>query len=179
MDQRPEVPVANPEARIVTVRSQRVMLDSDLAALYGASTRRFNEAIKRNVARFPRDFSFRISHEEFAALMSQFATSKPFRGGRRKLPLVFTEHGAIMAAGVLNSPRAIEMSIYVVRAFVRLRQVLSGNEQLACKLAALEQSVAALDSGTRRQFEDVYAAIKALMIQPPLKGRPIGFTADL
>ena len=84
-----------------------------------------------------------------------------------------------MAAGVLNSPRAIEMSIYVVRAFVRLRQVLSGNEQLACKLAALEQSVAALDSGTRRQFEDVYAAIKALMIQPPLKGRPIGFTADL
>jgi hypothetical protein len=179
MDQRPRVPVGNPDARILTVRGHRVILDSDLAGLYGASTRRFNEAIKRNAARFPPDFSFRISGEEYAALMSQFATSKPSQGGRRKLPLVFTEHGAIMAAGVLNSPRAVEMSVYVVRAFVRLRQVLAGNDQLARKLAALEQSVCALDSGTRQQFEDVYAAIKALMVQPPIKGRPIGFTADL
>ncbi len=179
MDKSTEVPVSNPAARIVTVRSQRVILDSDLAVLYGASTRRFNEAIKRNAARFPPDFSFRISHEEYAALMSQIAKSKPTRGGRRKLPLVFTEHGAIMAAGVLNSPRAIEMSVYVVRAFIRLRQVLAGNEQLAHKLAALEHSVATLDSGTREKFEAVYAAIKALMVQPPLKGRPIGFTADL
>ena len=125
----------DPEFRILIVRGQRVILDSSLAALYGVSTGRFNESVKRNAGRFPADFSFRISDKEYASLMSQSAISKPVRGGRRKLPLVFTEHGAIMAASVLNSPRAIEMSVYVVRAFVRLREVLAGNEQLARKLA--------------------------------------------
>jgi hypothetical protein len=93
--------------------------------------------------------------------------------------MVFTEHGAIMAATVLNSPRAIKMSLYVVRAFVRLRQLVQTNADLARKLAALERSVARLDTNTRMQFDDVYAAIKALMAPPPTKRRPIGFTADL
>lgn len=109
--------------------------------------------------------------------MSQFATSS--WGGHRKPPTAFTEHGAIMAASVLNSPRAVEMSVYVVRAFVKLRQVLASNTELAKKLEALEKSVATLDARTRRQFEDVYKAIRALMAPPTTKSRPIGFTADL
>jgi hypothetical protein len=99
-------------------------------------------------------------------------------GGRRKPPLVFTEHGAMMAASVLNTPRAVGMSVYVVRAFVKLRQVLASNALLARKLDALEKSVATLDASTRRQFEEVYAAIRALMAPPAARKRPIGFTAD-
>ena len=109
--------------------------------------------------------------------MSQFATSS--WGGTRKRPLAFTEHGAIMAATVLNSPRAVQMTVYVVRAFVKLREVLAANEDLARKLEALEKSVATLDAGTRKQFEEVYRAIRALMTPPAPKSRPIGFTADL
>ena len=133
----------------------------------------------RNQACFPSDFAFRLTAGEFDALTSQNAMPKRGRGGRRSLPLVFTEHGAIMAATVLNSPKAIEMSVYVVRAFVRLRQLVQANADLARKLAALERSLARLDTSTRTQFDDVYAAIKALMAQPPAKRRPIGFTADL
>jgi len=166
-------------SRILLIRGQRVLLDSTLAGLYGVATFRFNEAVKRNQARFPADFTFRLTSGEFDALTSQNAMSKPGRGGRRSLPLVFTEHGAIMAATVLNSPRAIETSVYVVRAFVRLRQLVQANADLARKLAALERSVARLDTSTRTEFEDVYAAIKALMAQPPTKRRPIGFTVDL
>ncbi len=110
-------------------------------------------------------------------MKSPFATSR--WGGKRKPPLAFTEHGAIMAATVLNSPRAVEMSVYVVRAFVKLRQVLASNLDLARKLEALEKSVAALDAGTKRQFHEVYRAIRALMMPVTPKTRPIGFTADL
>ena len=109
--------------------------------------------------------------------MSQFATSS--WGGHRKPPMVFTEHGAIMAATVLNSPRAVEMSVYVVRAFVKLREVLASNTDLARKLETLEKSMTALDAGTRKQFEEVYRAIRALMAPTAPKSRPIGFTADL
>lgn len=132
------------------------MLDADLAALYGVTVRRLNE--------------IRI-------LKSQFATSS--WGGKRKPPLAFNEHGAFMAATVLNSARAVEMSIYVVRAFVKLRQVLASNTEFAHKLEALERSVATLDARTRKQFEEVYRAIRALMAPPAAKARPIGFTADL
>ena len=173
-DPKPDV-----ASQILLIRGQRVLLDSTLAALYGVLTFRFNEAVKRNQARFPADFAFRLTSGELEALTSQNAMSKPGRGGRRSLPLVFTEHGAIMAATLLNSPRAIEMSVYVVRAFVRLRQLVQANADLARKLAALERSVARLDTSTRTEFEDVYAAIKALMAQPPTKRRPIGFTVDL
>lgn len=106
---------------ILVLRGHRVLLDADLAALYGVKTKRLNEQVRRNLDRFPEDFMFQLTDEEQAALRSQFATSKASRGGRRYLPYVFTEHGAIMAASVLNTPRAVEMSIYVVRTFVKLR----------------------------------------------------------
>jgi len=120
-----------------------------------------------------------LPHQQIFFTLPQNATSKRGRGGRRKLPLAFTEHGAIMAATVLNSPRAVEMSIYVVRAFVKLRELLASNKDLARKLAALERSLVALDLKTRRQFKEVYEAIRALMNPPPPKRRSIGFTADL
>jgi len=110
-------------------------------------------------------------------LKSQIATSS--WGGRRKPPIVFTEHGAIMAAKVLNSPRAVEMSVYVVRAFVKLREVLASNADLARKLEALEKSVASLDRDTRRQFAEVYRAVRALMMPTVTPSRPVGFTADI
>jgi hypothetical protein len=163
--------------RILVVRGQRVLLDVDLAALYGVPPKRLNEQVKRNLARFPADFAFPLKIHELRILRSQFATSR--WGGRRYLPIAFTEHGAIMAAMVLNSPRAVEMSVYVVRAFVKLRQVLASNVDLARKLAALEKSVAALDAGTRKQFAEVYRAIRALMTPTATKSRSIGFTADL
>ena len=163
--------------QIVILRGQRVLLDSDLAALYGVTTARLNQQVRRNRERFPPDFAFALTRRELVNLMLQNATSS--WGGRRKPPLAFTEHGALMAASVLNSPRAVEMSLYVVRAFVKLRQLLASNAALVRKLEALEQSVTALDANTRRQFEEVYAAIRALMAPSEVKSRPIGFTADL
>ena len=151
--------------RIFVLRGQRVLLDSDLAELYGVKTSRLNQQVRRN------------HNQELASLMLQSATSS--WGGTRKPPVAFTEHGAIMAATVLNSPRAVEMSVYVVRAFVKLREVLASNTELARKLEALEKSVAALDATTRRQFEEVYTAIRALMAPAATKSRPIGFTADV
>jgi hypothetical protein len=119
------VAIERVEKAILLARGQRVILDVDLAALYGVTTTRLNEQIKRNQDRFPGDFAFRLTKEEFTILISQFATSSSKHGGRRKLPLVFTEHGAIMAANVLNSKRAVQASVPVVRAFVRLRQMLA------------------------------------------------------
>jgi hypothetical protein len=166
----------SPEAlagRIVVIRGQRVLLDSDLAALYEVETKKFNQQIKRNLTRFPQDFMFRLTDDEFESLRSQNVTSK--RGGRRYLPLAFTEHGAIMAASVLNSDRAVEMSVYVVRAFVQLRAVLLDHKALADKLAALERRVSHHDNS----LAEVIDAIHALMAQPKPANRPIGFTADV
>ena len=115
-------PIGDIAARILVLRGQRVLMDSDLAAMYGVSTRRFNEQVRRNESRFPADFGFVLTVQELANLKSQIATSSFMsgtHGGKRKLPRVFTEHGALMAATLLNSPRAIQMSVYVVRAFVR------------------------------------------------------------
>lgn len=159
--------------RILVIREQRVLLDSDLAQLYEVETKRFNEQIKRNLSRFPADFMFTLTKEEFNPLRSHFVTSN--RGGRRYLPMAFTEHGAIMAASVLNSPRAVEMSVYVVRAFVQLRAVLIDHKALAEKLAKLESRVAGHDS----TLAEVINALRALMAQPQTAKRPIGFTADL
>ena len=163
--------------RIVIVRGQRVLLDQDLAKLYGVTPKRLNEQVRRNLNRFPADFMFAIKISELRNLRSQFATSS--WGGRRYRVLAFTEYGAFMAANILNSQRAAEMSIYVVRAFVKLREVLASNEQLAGKLRELEKSLATLDVKTRRQFEEVYAAIRALMSPPVPRSRPIGFTAEI
>jgi hypothetical protein len=148
-------------SRIRVVRGQRVLLDSDLALLYGVSARRLNEQIRRNAERFPEGFIFTLTNQEATNLKSQNATSS--WGGKRKSPLVFSEHGAIMAATVLNSPRAIQMTIYIVRAFVKTRELLTSHAQLALKLEILERSMATLDANTRRQFEEVYGAILALM----------------
>lgn len=168
---------------IATVRDQRILLDSDLAQLYGVETKRLNEQVRRNGARFPGDFMFQLTAEEFAALRSQFATLKTGRGQHRKyMPYVFTEHGAIMAAMVLGSPRAVEVSVYVVRAFVRLREVLASNRELALRLDDLEEKTEALalqhDSfahNTRAQLKQVFETIRQLMTPPDPPKRPIGF----
>jgi len=167
--------------QILLLRGQKVLLDADLAALYGVETRRLNEQVRRNLDRFPEDFIFEVTDEELANLKSHFATSS--WGGRRKRPMAFTEHGAIMAATILKSPRAVEMSVYVVRAFVRLREVLASNTELAKRLDELEQTTEALsmqhDSfarNTRVQLKQLFDAIRELMTQPePQKKRPIGF----
>lgn len=165
------------EARVL--RGQRVLLDADLAKLYGVTSKRLNEQVRRNRNRFPEDFAFHLEFNELLMNRAQIATGSQKHRDPRFPPLAFTEHGAIMAATVLNSPRAVEMSVYVVRAFVKLRQVLASNTELARKLEALEKSVATLDARTRHQFEDVYTAIRALMTTPTTKKRPIGFMADL
>jgi phage regulator Rha-like protein len=150
--------------RILEIRDRRVLLDSDLASLYGVSTKRLNEQVRRNANRFPVDFLLELSNQELGALRSQFATLNTGRGAHRKYrPMAFTEHGAIMAATILNSPRAAQMSVYVVRAFVKLRQALASNSAMARRLEVLERSVAALDAGTRKQFDQVYEAILGLM----------------
>ncbi len=150
--------------QIRVVRGRRVLLDSDLAALYGVTTKRLNEQVRRNLGRFPEDFVFSLNNQDITSLRSHFATLKSGRGEHRKYsPLAFTEHGAIMAATILNSPRAVEMSVYVVRAFVELRQMLASNAELARKLETLERSVATLDADTRKQFDQVYEAILGLM----------------
>jgi hypothetical protein len=168
------VPQERIERMIFFIRGQKVVLDKDLAALYGVPTFRFNEAIKRNHNRFPRDFAFQITREEVANLTSQIAMSKPGRGGRRTLPYAFTEHGAVMAATVLNSPRAVEMSIFVVRAFVSLRNLLSANSELALKLGELERKIETHDSDIRSLFD----AIHELMAPPEKPKRRIGFHAE-
>lgn len=147
----------------MTIRGQRVLLDADLAALYGVTTTRLNQQFRRNVARFPADFAFQLPAEEMRHLMLQNATSS--WGGRRKPPIAFTEHGAIMLASVLNTPRAVNMSIYVVRAFSRFRELLHSHAALASELKSLRKSLAALDVETRRQFDQVYEAILGLMGQ--------------
>lgn len=164
------VPLERIEKAILLVRGEKVILDADLAALYGVTTTRLNEQVKRNKDRFPGDFAFRLTKEEFTNLISQFATSSAAHGGRRKLPLVFTEHGAIMAANVLNSKRAVQASVQVVRAFVRLRQILASNAELASKLAELEGKY-------DRQFKVVLDAIRQLMTPPASPRKQIGFQA--
>jgi len=180
---RAVIPAERIENRILLLRGQKVLLDAYLAALYGVTTKRLNEQVRRNRERFPEDFMFQMSAAEFEALRSQSATSNVGRGGRRYAPYVFTEHGAIMAANVLNSPRALEVSIYVVRAFVRLRETLAAHKDLAAKLAVLEQKTEALAfkhdtlaANTRAQLRQVFEAIRQLMTPPePPKRRPIGF----
>lgn len=165
--------------RILVVRGQRVLLDSDLAQLYGVRTERLNQQVRRNLSRFPGDFSFTLEIKELRDNRLQIASRSTKHRDLNRPPRAFTEHGAIMAATVLRSPRAVEMSVYVVRAFVKLREILASNVELARKLETLEKSVATLDVRTRQQFEDVYAAIRALMSPPATKNRPIGFMGDV
>ncbi len=171
----PTVPLSIGEIaqRIQLIRGQRVVLDTDLAAFYGETTKRFNQQVNRNLARFPEDFMFQLTEEEFAALRLQFATLKPGRGQHRKyLPYAFTEHGAIMAATLLNSPRATELSVYVVRAFVELRGMLTSNRELAGKVHSLERKV----SVHERNIAELVDSMAQLLATPPTPPRrSIGF----
>src|SRR2546426_7125690 len=162
----------NVEGAIYLIRGQRVMLDSDLAAIYGVTTKRLNEQLRRNRKRFPQDFAFQLTTEEFRNLRPQFATSKG-RGGRRYFPWVFTEHGAIMLASVLNSDIAVQASVRVVRAFVRLREMVAANAQLAAKLEELERRLDSHDEA----IVDLFAALKRLLEPEPKPKREIGFHA--
>jgi len=161
------------EAKILLIRGQKVMLDADLAELYGVETRAFNQAVKRNAERFPEDFMFQLTLEEYASLRSQFVTLKTGRGQHRKyMPYAFTEHGALMLGNVLKSERAVEVSLMVVRAFVRLRELIAGHKELAQKLNQLERKVGAHD----RAIAEIISAIRELMVPvEPKKKRPIGF----
>ncbi|HEV7239493.1 MAG TPA: ORF6N domain-containing protein [Thermoanaerobaculia bacterium] len=132
------------------IRDERVILDRDLAELYGVPTKILNQAVKRNEERFPDDFAFRLTDAEIANLKSQFVTSSSGHGGVRKPPLAFTEHGAIMAATILNSPRAVEMSIFVVRAFIRIRELADQHSEIAKRLTALEEKSQAMTKTCRK-----------------------------
>jgi ORF6N domain-containing protein len=180
-DEKAMLPVERIERLIYLIRGQKVMLDADLAEIYGVTTKRLNEQVGRNAGRFPSDFAFLLTRQEVANLKSQIATSSLEgrstsvgtyqHGGRRKLPYVFTEHGAIMLASVLNSPVAVQASVRVVRAFVRLREMLASNRELSQKLTELERKFEGHDDAIRNLFE----AIRQLLSPPDPKHRKIGF----
>ena len=166
------------------MRGQRVILDADLAQLYGTTTKRLNEQYRRNLDRFPRDFAFQLTLEEWTALRSQIATLKTTpdlrsqiatsspHGGRRYFPIAFTEHGALMAANILNSPRAVAMSVYVIRVFVKIREHLAANAAILKRLAEIDKTLLVHDAVLR----DVYQKLRPLLEPPPLPPKPaIGF----
>ncbi|HEY7090150.1 MAG TPA: ORF6N domain-containing protein [Tepidisphaeraceae bacterium] len=155
MGDRAIIPVERIEGNIFLIRGEKVMLDSDLAELYGESTKRLNEAVRRNPDRFPSDFMFQLTVDETENLRSQIATSKA-RGGRRYLPYAFTEQGVAMLSSVLRSKRAVQVNVQIMRTFVKLRQMLSSHAELARKLELLEQKY-------DRQFKVVFDAIRMLM----------------
>ena len=167
------IPAEQLDRAILLIRDQRVMLDADLATLFGVSTRALNQAVKRNLERFPADFLFRLTPDEKAEVVTNCDHLSGLRFSRH-LPYAFTEHGAVMAATVLNSRRAAEVSVFVVRAFVRMRQVLAGHRELALKLAEIERRVAGHDASIR----SLIAAIRQLLQRPQPKRKRIGFVTD-
>jgi hypothetical protein len=171
MGRNPGITKQSIENKILLVRGKKIILDSDLALLYRVDVKRLNEQVKRNKQRFPADFLFRLTPEESEILRSHFATSSGRHGGRRYAPLAFTEHGAIMAATVLNSSRAVEMSVFVVRAFVRLRELLNRNRELSARFTELETRLDAHDESIRQ----IITAIKELMAPRVKPSRHIGF----
>ncbi|HLW83845.1 MAG TPA: ORF6N domain-containing protein [Candidatus Sulfotelmatobacter sp.] len=171
MPTRRGTPIPSVESRILFLRRQRIILDSDLAELYRVPVKRLNEQVRRNCEKFPSDFMFRLTTKEHRLLRSQFATSKKGSGGRRYLPYAFTEHGAIMAATVLSTERAIQMSVFVVRAFVRLRDLIATSRRLASKVHELENHLGTHDS----VILDLIEAIKELTAPKAPHRRRIGF----
>ena len=159
------------DSRILSFRGRPALLDADLAAVYGVPTKALNQAVKRNLERFPEDFAFQLTAAEFSSLRSQTVISNAGRGGRRYSPMAFTEHGAIMAASVLNSSRAVEMSVFVVRAFVRLRDSARLHTELAKQLASLERRVTDHDGA----LKEVFGAIRGLLQPPTTPRKRIGF----
>ena len=168
------VPAETIDHRILLIRRQRVILDVDLALMFGVRTKRLNEQVGRNLDRFPRDFMFRLTRAETLNLRSQIATSSAAHGGRRYRPFAFSEHGAVMAANVVNSPKAVAASVLVVRAFVRLRQLLGTHQELAAKLVELEKRLGTHDQA----IGEIMKAIRLLMNPPVEPNRErIGFRA--
>jgi hypothetical protein len=170
------------QSRILALREQRVMLDADLAQLYGVETRVLVQAVKRNLARFPEDFMFQLSADEFANLRSHSVTSSAGHGGRRTAPYAFTEQGVAMLSSVLGSPRAIAVNIEIMRTFVRVRALAATHGDLAKRLAELEEKTEALamnhytfSRNTRAQLKQVFDALRELMTPPDPPKRPIGF----
>src|SRR3984885_4847219 len=159
------------DSRILVLRGQKVILDTDIAELYGVGVRQLNQQVKRNAKRFPPAFRFQLSAQEFKILRSQNVISSSGHGGTRYRPYAFTEHGAIMAATVLNSERAVEMSVFVVLAFVRMRRAIAGNRNILTKLAELENRLDTHDS----TIQDLIEAIKELMTPPDPPRKRIGF----
>ena len=172
-----EIAVEIVATKILLVRGRKVMLDKDLAGLYGASTMRLNEQVKRNRERFPKDFMFQLTKEEASNLISHFAISS--WGGNRKLPHVFTEQGVAMLSSVLNSRRAIQVNIAIMRAFVRMREILFTNKDLAAKIDVLELKYKNHDmklKGYDERIGEIFEAIKQLMTPLPVPEKPkIGF----
>lgn len=169
-------------SRILVLREQRVMLDSDLAELYGVQTKVLVQAVKRNLQRFPPDFMFQLENHDVGALRSQIVTSNTGRGGRRTLPYAFTEQGVAMLSSVLGSPRAITVNIEIMRTFVRVRELASTHGDLAARLNELEEKTESLAlqhdtlaHNTRAQLKQVFEAIRQLMTPPDPPKRPIGF----
>lgn len=166
------VPAARIESAILVIRGHRAMLDADLAELYGVETRALVQAVRRNIERFPEDFLFHLTAEEVEGLRSRSVISNPEgRGGRRYLPYAFTEQGVAMLSSVLRSPRAVQVNIEIMRAFVRLRQMLEAHAELAERIAELEKKYDA-------QFRAVFDAIRELMTPPAKPRKPIGFRRD-
>lgn len=191
----PSAPLDSLEPIIHPIRGERVILDSDLARLYGVETKLLNRAVRRNREKFPPDFMFQLTAAEFAALRcqfgtsntdrslrSQFVTSKPGRGGRRYVPYAFTEHGALMAANLLNSPQAVQMSVFVVRAFVRMRSLLTDTRELAGKLAALETELRSRLDLHEAAIAEFMGRIMQLLDPPPappVREKELGFHTTL
>ena len=184
MSTTPTVPALQPHIarHILSLRDQRVMLDAELAALYGVETKVLVQAIKRNIERFPADFMFQLSTEEWDSLRSQFVTSNVGRGGRRYAPFAFTEQGVAMLSSVLNSPRAIAINIEIMRAFVQVRSMAATHQDLAKQLAELQDKTESLamshdtfSRNTRAQLKQVFDALRELMTPPEPPKRPIGF----
>jgi len=159
------------ERKIYVVREQKVMLDNDLAKLYGVATKVFNQAVGRNLQRFPEDFRFQLTAGEFESLRSQFVTSNKGRGGRRYMPYVFTEQGVAMLSGVLNSERAVQVNIGIMRAFVSMRKMLLTDEEVCKKLVEIENRLVSHDEN----FKKVFTAIRLLMNPPDKSDKEIGF----
>jgi hypothetical protein len=170
------------ESLIISIRGQRVILDSDLAGLYGVKTSRFNEAFKRNRARFPEDFAFQLTAQEELGLRSQFAISRPppdtGHGGRQYLPWVFTEHGTLMAATILRSDTAIGMSIFLVRAFVRLREQVAANQTLLRRLAEIDKTLLQHDGASRDLYRKLRPLLEPAPEPPPAPSRRMGLARE-
>ena len=179
------IPLERIQSKILLVRGQKVMLDSDLAELYGTTTGALVQAVKRNLDRFPADFMFQLSAEEFAALRSQAVTSNTGRGGRRTAPYAFTEQGVAMLSSVLGSPRSVAVNIEIMRTFVRVRELAITHGDLGKRLNELEEKTEALalqhnafSRNTRNQLKQVFDAIRDLMTPPDPPKRPIGFVTQ-